>query len=388
LKFFGLVWAMLWRSRARTWLTLASLVTAFLLLGLIQAAKSLFAGEQINLSAPILITQARVSFTSPLPMRLVPQVEAVPGVASVSHSQFFGGIYQDDPRNFFPQFAVNPERWIRTFPECVLPPEQEQAWRTTRTGAIIGPQLAQRFGWKVGDKIPLKSQIWPQRDGSRAWAFDLVGIFGDKVKDSCARIGNMYVNYAYFDEARQFGNGGAGIIVVRIANPDQAEAIGQRIDAMFENSPDETKTQTEKEFSLNFLRQVGNLKLILYSILGAVFFAILMLTGNTMLQAVQDRIPELAVLKTIGFTDRQVLGLVLSESLFLCVLGGLTGMLLSMGAMWALANAPGIAFPPMNANAQVWLFAAGAMGLLSLAVGLWPALRAWRLSIVDALAGR
>jgi putative ABC transport system permease protein len=198
----------------------------------------------------------------------------------------------------------------------------------------------------------------------------------------------MYVNYAYFDEARQFGNGGAGIIVVRIANPDQAEAIGQRIDAMFENSPDETKTQTEKEFSLNFLRQVGNLKLILYSILGAVFFAILMLTGNTMLQAVQDRIPELAVLKTIGFTDRQVLGLVLSESLFLCVLGGLTGMLLSMGAMWALANAPGIAFPPMNANAQVWLFAAGAMGLLSLAVGLWPALRAWRLSIVDALAGR
>ncbi len=178
MKFFGLVWAMLWRSRARTWLTLASLVTAFLLLGLIQAANSLFSGEQINLSAPILITQARVSFTSPLPMRLLPQVEAVPGVASVSHSQFFGGIYQDDPRNFFPQFAVNPERWVRTFPECVLPPDQEQAWRTTRTGAIIGPQLAQRFGWKVGDKVPLKSQIWPLKDGSRAWTFDIVGIFG------------------------------------------------------------------------------------------------------------------------------------------------------------------------------------------------------------------
>ena len=388
MKFAPLVWAMLWRSRARTWLTLLSLVTAFLLLGLIQAANSLFSGEQINLSAPILITQARVSFTSPLPMRLVPQVEAVPGVASVSHSQFFGGIYGDDQRNFFPQFAVNPERWIRTFPECVLPPEQEQAWRTTRTGAIIGPQLAQRFGWKVGDKIPLKSQIWPQKNGDRAWTFDLVGIFGDKVKDSCARIGNMYINYAYFDEARQFGNGGAGIIVVRIANPDDAQQVGNAIDAMFENSADETKTQTEKDFSLNFVRQIGNLKLILYSILGAVFFAILMLTGNTMLQAVQDRIPELAVLKTIGFSDGQVLGLVLSEALFLVALGGLTGMLLSMGAMTALQNIPGIAFPPMNANLQVWLFAAGAVALLTLAVGLWPALRAWRLSIVDALAGR
>jgi putative ABC transport system permease protein len=388
LKFFGLVWAMLWRSRARTVLTLLSLVTAFLLLGLIQAANSLFSGEQINLSAPILITQARVSFTTPLPMRLIPQVEAVPGVASVSHSQFFGGIYQDNPQNFFPQFAVNPERWIRTFPECVLPPEQEQAWRTTRTGAIIGPQLAQRFGWKVGDKIPLKSQIWPLKDGSRAWEFDLVGIFGSKVADSCARIGNMYVNYAYFDEARQFGQGAAGIIVVRIANPDDAQKVGNAIDAMFENSPDETKTQTEKDFSLNFVKQIGNLKLILYSILGAVFFAILMLTGNTMLQAVQDRIPELAVLKTIGFTDGQVLGLVLSEALFLVALGGLGGMLLSMGAMYVLANAPGINFPPMNANLQVWLFAAGAMVLLTLAVGLWPALRAWRLSIVDALAGR
>jgi putative ABC transport system permease protein len=387
-KFFGLVWAMLWRSRARTILTLLSLVTAFLLLGLIQAANSLFSGEQINLSAPILVTQARVSFTNPLPMRLVPQVEAVPGVASVSHSQFFGGIYQDNPQNFFPQFAVNPERWIRTFPECVLPPDQEQAWRTTRTGAIIGPQLAQRFGWKIGDKIPLKSQIWPQRDGSRAWAFDLVGIFGSKVADSCARIGNMYVNYAYFDEARQFGQGAAGIIVVRITDPDQAERVGEAIDAMFENSPDETKTQTERDFSLNFVRQIGNLKLILYSILGAVFFAILMLTGNTMLQAVQDRIPELAVLKTIGFTDGQVLGLVLAESLFLCVLGGLAGMLLSMGAMGALANVPGINFPPMNANLQVWLFAAGAMLLLTLAVGAWPSWRAWRLSIVDALAGR
>lgn len=386
MKFFPLVWAMLWRSKARTILTLLSLVTAFLLLGLLQAANALFSGSTVNLSAPILITQARVSFTSPLPMRLLPQLEAVPGVESVSHSQFFGGIYKE-PKNFFPQFAVNPERWTKTFPECVLPPEQAQAWRQSRTAVIAGRQLADRFGWKVGERIPLLSQIWPQKDGSRAWTFDLAGIFDDRVKESCPRMGNMYIRYDYFDEARQFGQGAAGIFVVRISDPNRAEAIGQQIDAMFENSPDETKTQTEKDFALNFARQIGNLSLILNSILGAVFFAILMLTGNTMSQAVQDRIPELAVLKTIGFTDGNVLALVLGESLLMCVLGGLAGMLLSIQVMNVLGKLP-LNFPPMSANLDVWLFAAAAMVGLGLVVGLPPALRAKRLSIVDALAGR
>lgn len=381
----SLIWAMLWRSRARTILTLLSLLTAFLLLGLIQAANALFAGGSVNLSAPILITQARVSFTSPLPMRILPQIEAVPGVESVSHSQFFGGIYQE-PQNFFPQFAVNPERWIRTFPECVLPAEQQQAWLQSRTGVIAGKLLVERFGWKLGDTIPLLSQIWPQKDGSRAWQFQLAGIIDHKTEDSCARLGNMYLRYDYFDEARQFGQGLAGLYVVRIKDPEQAAAIGQQIDRMFENSPDETKTQTEKDFSLNFVRQIGNLKLILYSILGAVFFAILMLTGNTMSQAVQDRIPELAVLKTLGFSNGRVLALVLGESLFLCILGGMAGMLLSVGAMAVLGKLPG--FPPITASLEVWVFAAISMVLLSLAVGLWPALRASRLSIVDALAGR
>ena len=386
--FVSLVWAMLWRSRVRTILTLLSLVTAFLLLGLIQAANALFAGDTLNLSAPTLITQARVSFTSPLPMRLLPQIEAVPGVESVSHSQFFGGIYQDPkPQNFFPQFAVNPERWIRTFPECVLPADQAQAWKTSRTGVIAGRTLVERFGWKLGDPIPLLSQIWPKQDGTRAWEFQLVGIFADKVEGSCARQGNMYIHYEYFNEARQFGQGAAGLYVVRLKDPNQAEAVGQAIDAMFENSPDETKTQTEKDFSLNFARQIGNIKLILYSILGAVFFAILMLTGNTMSQAVQDRIPELAVLKTIGFNDGQVFALVLAESLFLCLLGALAGMVLSMGAMALLSVMP-VGFPPLNASPEVWAFAGGSAVLLALLVGAWPAVRAMRLSIVDALAGR
>lgn len=384
MKYVPLVWAALWRRKARTIFTLLSLTAAFLLLGMLQAANSLFSGGSVNLSAPIMIVQARVSFTNPLPLRLLPQLEAIPGVDSVSHSQFFGGVYKD-VRNFFPQFAVNPERWHRTFLECRMPDEQYQAWLQSRTGAIAGKLLADRFGWKLGDRIPLTSQIWPLKDGTRAWTFDLVGIFDDVSKDSCVRQGNMYIRYDYFDEGRQFGQGGAGIYVLRLHDPNQAEAVARQIDATFENSPDETKTQTEKDFSLNFLRQLGNLNLILTGITIAVFFSILLVTGNTMSQAVRERIPELAVLKTIGFGDGSVLSLVLAESLLMCVIGGLAGMLLSVLVLKIIAKLP-FGFPPVTADLHVWLFAAASMLGLGLVVGILPAMRARNLSIIDALA--
>jgi len=386
MKYVPLVWAALWRRKARTIFTLLSLTAAFLLLGMLQAANSLFSGGSVNLSAPIMIVQARVSFTSPLPMRLLPQLEAIPQVESVSHSQFFGGIYKD-VRNFFPQFAVNPERWHRTFLECRMPDEQYQAWKQSRTGVIAGKLLADRFGWKIGDRIPLTSQIWPLKDGTRAWTFDLVGIFDDVSKDSCVRQGNMYIRYDYFDEGRQFGQGGAGIYVLRLHDPNQAEAVARQVDALFENSPDETKTQTEKDFSLNFLRQLGNLNLILTGITIAVFFSILLVTGNTMSQAVRERIPELAVLKTIGFGDGSVLGLVLAESLLMCVIGGLAGMLLSLVVLKVISKLP-FGFPPVTAGLHVWLFAVASMVGLGLVVGILPAMRARNLSIIDALAVR
>jgi len=290
-------------------------------------------------------------------------------------------------RNFFPQFAVNPERLHKTFLECRMPDEQYQAWKQSRTGVIAGKLLADRFGWKIGDRIPLTSQIWPLKDGTRAWTFDLVGIFDDVSKDSCVRQGNMYIRYDYFDEGRQFGQGGAGIYVLRLHDPNQAEAVARQVDAMFENSPDETKTQTEKDFSLNFLRQLGNLNLILTGITIAVFFSILLVTGNTMSQAVRERIPELAVLKTIGFGDGSVLGLVLAESLLMCVIGGLAGMLLSVAVLKIIAKLP-FGFPPVTADLQVWLFAAASMVGLGLVVGILPAMRAKNLSIIEALAVR
>ena len=386
MKYFPLLWATLWRRKARTIFTLLALTAAFMLLGLLQAAQSLFSGGSLNLNAPILIVQSRVSFTSPLPMRLLPQLEAIPEVESVSHSQFFGGVYKD-PKNFFPQFAVNPERWHRTFLECKLPDAQYQAWTGTRTGAIAGRQLADRYGWKIGDRIPLTSQIFQLKNGDRAWTFDLVGIFDDVTQDSCARKGNMYIRYDYFDEGRLFGQGGAGIYVLRIRDPNQAEAVERKVDAMFENSPDETKTQSEKDFSLNFLRQVGNLGLILNLIVGAVFFSILLISGNTMSQAVRERIPELAVLKTIGFSNRAVLSLVLAESYLMCTIGAVAGMLLALGLMAVLAHMP-ISMPPLQADSQVWLFAAAAVAVLGLLVGIVPAWKARTLSIIEALAVR
>ena len=386
MKYVPLVWAALWRRKARTIFTLLSLTAAFLLLGMLQAANSLFSGGSINLSAPILIVQARVSFTNPLPMRLLPQLEAIPGVVSVSHSQFFGGVYKD-VKNFFPQFAVNPERWHKTFLECHLTDEQYQAWTQSRTAAIAGKQLAERFGWKIGDRIPLTSQIWQLKDGSRAWTFDLVGIFDDVSKDSCVRQGNMYIRYDYFDDGRLRGQGGAGIYVLRLSDPNLAESVSRQIDSRFENSPDETKTQTEKDFSLNFLRQLGNLNLILTGITVAVFFSILLVTGNTMSQAVRERIPELAVLKTIGFGDGGVLNLVLAESLLMCVIGGLAGMLLSVLVLKVISKLP-FGFPPVNANLHVWLFALASMFGLGLVVGILPAMRAKNLSIIEALAVR
>ncbi len=386
MKFFPLLWATLWRRKARTIFTLFSLTAAFLLLGTLQAAHALFSGGSLNLSAPILVVQARVSFTTPLPMRLLPQLEAVPGVASVSHSQFFGGVYKD-PKNFFPQFAVNPERWRKTFLECHLSDEQYQAWTTSRTAVIAGKQLAARFGWKIGDRIPLTSQIFPLKDGSRAWTFDLAGIFDDASPGSCVRQGNLYIRYDYFDEARQFGQGTGGIFVLRLSDPNLAERVSHQVDGLFENSPDETKTQTEKDFTLNFVRQLGNLNLIITWITLAVFFSILLVSGNTMSQAVRERIPELAVLKTIGFTDAGVLALVLAESLLLCVLGGLTGMLLSVGVLKVISKLP-TGIPPISADGSVWLFAAASMVGLALLVGILPAFRAKNLSIIEALAVR
>jgi putative ABC transport system permease protein len=382
-KYLPLVWGALMRKKTRTAFTLLSLSAAFLLIGLLQAVNSVLSGGADFLGANRLITQAKISFTQPLPMRLLPQIEAIPGVEHVGHSQFFGGVYQD-PKNFFPQFAVNPQRLRDTYPEWTM---DEDAWRTfisTQDGAIAGKVLADKYGWKVGDIIPLNSFIWTQRDGSRIWQWRLVGIFEGRDQEWTDRANLMYLNYGQFDEGRsERARGLAGVFVVRVKNPMDSERIAAEIDRKFENSSEETKTQSEQEFQLGFLKQLGDIGFIVNAISGAVFFTILILTGYTMSQAVRERIPELAVLKCLGFTDRTVLGLVLAESFLLCFIGALFGLLLASAVTGLLPPEY-----PIKADARVWLFALATTVFLALVVGLPPALRAMHLKIVDALAGR
>ena len=383
MKYFGLIWAGLFRKKLRTLLTLLSLWSAFVLLGLLQSVNSLFSGGADFLGANRLITQARTSFTQPLPMRLMAQIESVPGVNRVSHSQFFGGQYQD-PKNFFPQFVVNPQRLFDTYPEWVLSDDAKRNFVSTQDGAIAGKLLAEKFGWKVGDTIPLNSFIWTKQDGSRTWEWKLVGIFDGRNTEWKERAGLMYLNYGQFDEGRNpRAKGLAGVFVVQVNDPNQSERIAAAIDAKFENSADETKTQSEQEFQLGFIRQLGDIGFIVNLITSAVFFSILFLTGVSMSQAVRERIPELAILKVLGFKDRTVMLLVLAEAFLLCFLGALTGMF--SASLIATTLPPEF---PISTDSRVWIIAGVSVLVLSLLIGVPPALRALRIKIVDALAGR
>jgi putative ABC transport system permease protein len=381
----GFVIANLFRKRTRTILTLLSVIMAFLLFGLLQSVNTIFNAGADFVGATRLMVQARVSFTQPLPISMVPKLEAIPGVARVAYQQWFGGVWQENTPLIM--FSVDPQRYRDVYPEWLMPDAQWQAFAHTRTGMIAGRQLADQYGWRIGQKIPIASNIYPQKNGSKAWAFDLVGIFDGKDEDWKKRTSLAFLQQDYFDEANQFGvKGRTNFFILKLTDGNQAQAVTRTVDAMFENSPDETKTQTEKDFNISFVKQIGDIGLIVRWILFAVFFTLLLVVGNTMAQSVRERVPELAVLKTLGFSDGSVLGFVLAEAFALCLCGGLVGLVLASigGAM--VEKGSGGQFQ-LHVDAGVWLIGIAAIVLMSLAVGLLPALRARRLRIVDALAG-
>jgi putative ABC transport system permease protein len=381
----GFVLANLFRKKTRTTLTLLSIFVAFLLFGLLQSLNVLFNAGADFVGATRLITQARVSFTQPLPMRLLPQIERVPGVDKVAYAQWFGGTWQENTPLI--AFAVNPERYHAVYPEWVMPDAQWQAFAKTRTGMVAGRQLVDRYGWKIGQKVPIGSNIFPQKSGSKSWEFDLVGIVDGKDADWQSRASQVWINHDYFIENNQFGSTGAGIYMIKLKDQKDAERVAKAVDAAFENSADETKTQTEKDFNVGFIKQLGDIGLIVRWILFAVFFTLLLGVGNTMAQSVRERVPELAVLKTLGFSDASVLGFVMAETTALCALGGVLGLVVATALGWVVQKAAGGQLP-LSVDGRVWLAGAVAIVLLSVAVGLLPALRAKRLKIVDALAGR
>jgi len=382
----GFVIANLFHKKTRTWLTLLSVVMAFVLFGLLQSLNLVFSAGADFVGATRLVTQSRVSFTQSLPMRMVPEMDAIPGVRSVMYQQWFGAVYQDNPQIF--AFAVDPERLHETYPEWVMPEEHWNAFRDTRTGMIAGKLLAEQYGWKVGDRLPIASNIFPQKNNSKDWEFELVGIFdGEDEQWRRQTAGSIYINHAYFSEAALFGGGMAGIFVLRLEEPEMAESIATLVDERYLNSSDETKTQTEKDFQVGFIKQLGDIGMIVRWILFAVFFTLLLVVGNTMAQSVRERIPQFAVLKTLGFSDNSVLGFVLAETLALCLIGGVIGLGLAtaLGALVAQAAGPML---PIAVDGRVWMWGVVAIFVLAGVVGLLPALRARRLKIIDALAGR
>jgi putative ABC transport system permease protein len=386
-KFLHLILSALLRRKTRTIFTLLSVLAAFLLFGLLDSVRSAFAGAGRDIAGvDRLVTVSRISFELPLPKSLLERIEATPGVAAASYANWFGGVYQD-PKNFFANEAVAPN-FMDLYPEWRLTAAERTALRDTRTGAVVGERLASKFHWKLGDKIPLQATIFPQKGGSNTWTFDLVGIFHESDPKQKDQEDVLFFNWDYFDEARAFGNGGVGWYVTRVSDRNQAGRVAQAIDALSLNSDHETKTQTEQAFEANFISQFGDIGLIVGFIMGAVFFTLVLLTGNTMAQAVRERIPELAVLKTIGFTNRNVLLLLLSESVLLILFGGAAGLLLAGLAVSALTQTIGGALPMQPVGAEIWLRGLGLMLLIGLVVGSLPARRGMRLRIVDALAGR
>ena len=386
MRYLPLLWAGLFRKKTRTILTLLSVCIAFLLFGLLHAVTVAFESGADSADAKRLLTTARYSIIEPLPISYLRRIEQVPGVVGVAYADWFGAKYQNES-NAFPVFAVDPQRYLDMYPEFTIASDQREAFRKTRTGAVAGKRLVERFGWRLGQKLPISSEIYPQADGSMNWEFDLVGILD--ADDPVVR-GNtdvVLINVEYFDEARQSNKGRTGWYIERIADPTRAKPISAAIDALFMNSPDETKTQPEKEFAIGFAKQVGDIGALVTRILAAVFFTILILTGNTMAQSIRERIPELAILKTIGFSDGKVTALVLTEAIVMLLLGSTLGMLATTSMLPALNDSTGGRFPPLFMHGNTWLVALGLAVALALAIGLPPALRARRLKIVDALSG-
>ncbi len=380
MKFFHLVWCNLKRKKLRTSLTLLSILVAFVLFGLLSAIKQAFVGGVDLAGADRLIVPNKVSLILPLPAGYRQRIEKIPGVAGVTEDTWFGGVYQD-PKNFFAKFPVVPDEFLNMYPEIALPPEQLKAWDATRTGAIIGTNLAKRYGFKIGDKVPIIGNIYTKAGGGN-WEFDIVGIYTAKKKGYDTT--QMFFRYDYFDEARAFDKGNVGWYIVKVANPNDAVEVAKRIDNEFANSAAETQTAPEGAFFQSFAKQLGNIGLIVALITGAAFITILMVAGNTMAQAVRERTGELGVLKAIGFTNGQVLGLVMAESLLLSIIGGLAGL----GISWLVSlqgDPTGGQLPTFFLPARDLLFGVGLCIALGLVTGIFPALQAMNLKVANAL---
>lgn len=383
MKFIYLIWSNLKRKKLRTLLTLLSIIVAFVLFSLLCSIKQALTGGVSLAGSRRLVVRHKVSIIQLLPVSYKERMERIPGVALASHNTWFGGRFDAQPKYFFMQSPVDPESFLTVVPEVLLPPEQKKKWLETRTGAIVGKTTAERFHWKIGDKVPIFTPLWRKADGSQTWDFDIVGIYDAKEKNTDTM--SMFFRYDYFDEARAGAKGQVGWYNVLVKDPSRAAEVAKQVDEEFMNSDYETKTEPEAAFAQAWVKQIGNIALITAAILGAVFFTILLVTGNTMSQSVRERTGELGVLKALGFTNQQVLLMVLAESGLVSLLGGALGLGLGCLIVPGVGKALASMLPLFSFPVRDLLLGVGICIALGIATGIFPALAAMRLRVADAL---
>jgi putative ABC transport system permease protein len=375
-KYLHLIRTNLFRKKTRTLLTAGSFAVALFLFGILAVVDGAFQQGVDVAGVDRLVVLNRVSIIQPLPLAYRDRLARIPGVTQVTFANWFGGVYQDE-RNFFPQFAIDRETYLLMFPEFVVPDDQWQTFLADREGAVVGEGLAERFRWKIGDRVPIKGTIFQGN-----WEFNIRAIYrGRRPHDDTMQF---WFRWDYLDERRLFGKGWVGWYTVRIANPDDAVRLVKVIDEQFANSPAETKTDTEKAFAASFVKQMGNIQLLIMSVGSVVFFTLLLVTGNTMAIAVRERTRELAVLKAVGFSDSFVLILVIAETMVVAVVGG--GFGLGLAKLFTLRGDPtGGLLPFFYLPADSIVLGLGLALIVGLLAGILPALSASRLRVVNAL---
>jgi putative ABC transport system permease protein len=382
MKFLPLVWRNLLRRKVRTIFTILSIFVAFVLFGFLMSVRAAFSMGVDLAGVDRLMVLNKTTIIQPLPYSYGDQIRRLEGVTHITHANWFGAYYQE-PKNQFANMAVEAASWLEMYPEFELPEDQKKAFLADRTSAIVGADTARRFGWKVGDRVPLQATIFRRSDGA-AWEFNIVGIYDSPVKGTDKT--QLFFHWQLLDEMFRNTNfgGQVGWYVIRVDDPEKSPDIAKKIDAIFANSSAETKTDTEKAFVAGFAKQIGNISLITQLIATAAILLILLVAANTMAQSIRERTNELAVLKTLGFGDGKVLAMVLLESCAIALIGGATGLLVAW--VLILGGDPTGGFLPLFFFPVRDLIMGGVFVLLlGLVAGAFPAWQAGRLRIVDAL---
>jgi putative ABC transport system permease protein len=379
MKFARIIFANLLRKKVRLLLTIGSFAVALFLFAFLSVVNDAFQRGADVAGADRLVIINRTSIINPIPLSYRDKILRIPGVKIITHNNWFGAIYKDE-KNFFPQFVIDPENQRQVFPELIVPDDQWNAFVKDRQGAIVGKRTAERFGWKIGDRVPLMSTIW----GGGNWEFNVDGIYHGKLPQDDET--QFWLQWDYFQEhVPERVKGQVGWYVLRLDSPDDAVRVSKAIDAEFANSPNETKTETESAFAAGWVKQFGNIKFLIITIGTVVFLTLLLVTGNTMAISVRERTPELAVFKAIGYSDRAVLFFVLAESLIIALIGGTIGLLLSVGAVPVLAKGLNGLLPALILAPSTLVFGLILAILVGLISGMLPGLTAMHMRVVNAL---